>query len=577
MSQGNIRDDLTESMILKDIRILLSEYIPCDRNILEDIGNKLMSTRHEHGEFVTMLVDKFPESTTFTSESEINFVRVIDACSSEYIASEIKIQDPEDDVSIEQEETVGMYISHDGHVVYGAELFESCGNSTNHDGISIDKMCRVVTDLIYDSSLMMDTLLTHHQRRLMDCIYKGESRSRYKFVGILADSITPEFSDMDEYMDGEEFQNELEQLLDNLVASHRLEDGTILFLGDAGLIVVSKNWSQYESLVSFYALVRSAEIFVDGLYHRMSLLWDELSHVRKLIEQTASGDHSVITRAQNILTDASANFTIIQSIGAYLKRGFALLKEKWLREGEKIDSEAKSILHFEETFNRLLNRIKDTDIDLHSLSSEVEGLQTLLSTQIEQQMRRVYSALRDNTQSTSEVIRASERTGNVLNVIELILSGTIAFDIVLAITGEYSTEFHLFPESNPLVFFALAISLWTGIVIVLKKGMDWLESKVEKSHLVRVTLNQKCEVTALEQYLSSKEIISIDEEYQDDSEDVRVHYIMPSTSDEEIKVTLYYDRRNGIIHDLTIEASSANIADAKKNILEEIESCFMST
>ncbi|TXT57503.1 MAG: hypothetical protein BAJATHORv1_10205 [Candidatus Thorarchaeota archaeon] len=574
MSGGNIRDDLTESMILKDVRILLSEYIPCDRNILEDIGNKLMSTRHVHGEFVTMLVDKFPESTTFTSESEINFVRVIDAANSEYIASEIKIQDPDDDSSIEQEETVGMYISHDGHVVYGAEIFETCGEETNINGVSLDKISRVVVDLIYDSSLMMETLLTHHQRRLMDCIYKGESRSRYKFVGMLASSMAPNFDDITQYMDGEEYQNELEQLLDNLIITHRLNDGSLLLVGDAGLILVSENWSKYESLVSFYALVRSAEMFVDGLYHRMSLLWDELAQVRILIEKTASGDHSVITRAQNILTEASANFTIIQSIGSYLKRGFALLKEKWLSEREGVDEEAVSVLNFQNTFDRLMNRISDTDIDLQSLSSEVEGLQTLLSTQIEQQMRRVYSALRDNTQSTSEVIRASERTGNVLNVIELILSGTIAFDIVLAITGEYSTDFHLFPESNPILFFTLAVTLWTAIVIVLKKGMDWLESKVEKSHLVRVTLNQKCDVAAIEEYLANKEIISIDEEFQDDSEDVRVHYILPSKGEDDTKVTLHYDRRNGIINDLTIEANSEYIGIAKEKIIKDLQSCF---
>ncbi len=578
MNASTIKDELTESIQLKNVRVLLSEYIPCDRNILESIGKKIMSGRETQGEFVTMLMDEVPESTIFTSEKMCNSIRVIDSLPTEYITCEASIQDPTD-VEVEQKEQVGIYLSHDGHIIYGAHITEVDGKlDISKDGVSLDKLARIIIDLSYDTSLMMDTLLTQHQRRLMECVYKGTSSSRYKFVGILAENIEPHFDDPEDYMDDEEYQNELEQILDDLVFAHKNErDGSIILSGESGIMVTSKSCEKYESVVTYYSLLRGSEIFVNALFDRVSLLWDELADVRKLIDKTTEGDHTVITKAQNILTDASANFTIIKSIGGYLTRGFELIHEGWKDESTKIDAEILSVIDLESTLYRIVSRINDAEIDLKSLESEVEGLQTLLSTQIEQQMRRVYSALRDNTRSTTEVIRASERTGNVLDVIELILSGTIAFDIVFALTGEYVTEFALFPTENPVLFFTLAIGLWGVIVIALKKSMDWLESKVEKSHLTRITLNAKCSIEKLEAYIDQVETVSIDEELQKDRSAVRVTYHYKSPFIEgETKVTISYDRRNAIIQDVIIETSAMDVTLIKNGVIEKLrQTCLM--
>ncbi len=564
-----IRDKLSEAITLKNPRVLLGEFIPCDRNILEAIAQKVMASRELEGEFVTTLMDEFPDKTIFHSEPECNSIRIKNYVPSEYIACEASIQDPTD-VNIDQEELLGIYLNHEGHVVYGAEIIQV--DEADAGIVSLDKMARIVIDLATDTSLLLDTLLTHHQRRLVDCVFKGSSASRYKFVGIMAESITPFFDDPEEYKDDEIYQNEIEQILNNLVIVHRSEkDGTIFLVGDSGIIVVSPNWKDYETLVSFFSLIRSSEIFVDTLYHRMSLLWDELGGVRRLIDKTTEGNYSVITKAQNILAEASANFTIIKSVGGYLTRGFKLITKRWDDINSCIDQELCDIINLGESFHRLLKRIEDVHIDIESLSSEVEGLQTLLSTQIEQQMRRVYWALRDNTRSTSDMIRANERTGNVLDVIQLILSGTIAFDIVVTLTGEYVTDLALFPTENPFLFFGLAIVLWLVIVIVLKRGMDWLESKVEKSHMMRMTINSKCDIESLEAYLSGIEKVSVDEEFSNERESVRVHYLHPVEDNAaDVKVTLSYDRKNRFVQDVVVDTQAENIEKYRDEIMKAI-------
>ncbi|MHA1908549.1 MAG: hypothetical protein ACW98Y_14705 [Candidatus Thorarchaeota archaeon] len=573
MVQEHIKDELLESIKLGGVKLILSEFLPSDRNTLEAIGQKLMSKRTLHGEFVTMLMDEWPESTTFTSEKRCNSVRVLDSQGSEYIACEASMQDPDD--VVEQEEIIGMFMSHEGHVIYGCEMTHIGEDDLSDEPTaSLDHLARVITDLMNDSSLLMDTLLTHHQRAILDCIFKGTPNSRYKFLGLLATSIDPQEDDMDFYMDGEEHQNEMEQILDNMQLVHYIpKKDTRVFLGDGGMLIVSPSWKEYETLMTFYSLLRSAEIFVDGLFNRMSLLGDELTQVVDLLERTTEGDYTVITKAQNILTDATANYTILTSTEGYLHRGFAMIAKRWEQAADTVDQELRKKLGVDSGFTSIIERINDIELVLNSIKNEVEGLQTLLSTQIEQQMRRVYSALRDNTRSTSEVIRASERTGDVLNIIQLVLSGTIAFDIVLAITGEYITPYAAWAPDYPLLFFGSAIALWFMIVIGLKKSMDWMSGRVEKDHLVRHALNQVCDPADVERYLASKVITAIDEEIQEDRESIRTHFICEiPDSNSSAEVTLTYDRLNGVLQDIVIESQSGNFKEIERSVLRELQS-----
>jgi len=87
------------------------------------------------------------------------------------------MQDPDD--IVEQEEIIGMFLSHEGHVIYGCEMTKIGETDLSDEPTaSLDHIARVVTDLMNDSSLLMDTLLTHHQRGILDCIFKGTPNSR---------------------------------------------------------------------------------------------------------------------------------------------------------------------------------------------------------------------------------------------------------------------------------------------------------------------------------------------------------------------------------------------------------------
>ena len=305
----------------------------------------------------------------------------------------------------------------------------------------------------------------------------------------------------------------------------------------------------------------------------MSLLGDELTEVVRLIERTSEGDVTVITKAQNILTEATANYAILTSTEGYLHRGFGMIAKRWEQAVHTVDPKLSKMLEMDQGFTSLIQRINDIELVLNSIKNEVEGLQTLLSTQIEQQMRRVYAALRDNTRSTSEIIRANERTGDVLNIIQLVLSGTIAFDIVLAITGEYITPYAAMAADYPLLFFGSAIVLWFVIVFGLKKSMDWIGGRIKKDHLIRHALNQRCNPEDIERYLSTKTVTSIDEQIQEDREYIRAHFIFNETDGVDFaNVTLSYDRLNGLLQDIVIGSQGGNGEAIKRKIIKELQS-----
>ena len=156
--KSQIQDELLESIKLGGVRLVLSEYIPCDRNTLAAINQKLMSKRTMHGEFVTMLMDAWPESTTFTSEKRCNSVRIIHSLPSEYISCEASMQDPDD--TVEQEEVIGMHITHEGHMIYGCEITSIHDSpATDSPNASIDHLARIVADIMNDSSLLLRDIM----------------------------------------------------------------------------------------------------------------------------------------------------------------------------------------------------------------------------------------------------------------------------------------------------------------------------------------------------------------------------------------------------------------------------------
>ena len=95
------------------------------------------------------------------------------------------------------------------------------------------------------------------------------NREKYNFI--LADSIEPRLP-ADQYMDSEDNQMELQQIVGTLRSAHDLKNGEfLLVLGSTGMVLVGPKRTVIESTLIAYISLRSREMgmerFVNRLFH----------------------------------------------------------------------------------------------------------------------------------------------------------------------------------------------------------------------------------------------------------------------------------------------------------------------
>ena len=88
-----------------------------------------------------------------------------------------------------QIEHFGIHTRMDGTVVYGL-MIESVMDRIL-ENISLDNLARLLVDVHVDSSRMMESLLSNHQRDLLDMIFLGNTGNSPKVNVIIADRVVP--------------------------------------------------------------------------------------------------------------------------------------------------------------------------------------------------------------------------------------------------------------------------------------------------------------------------------------------------------------------------------------------------
>lgn len=154
-----------------------------------------------------------------------------------FINFEAEIHYPEDE-GIVQIENFGMHLNVDGTILYGIKI--EAIMERKKDSISLDHLSRLLVDVHQDSSQIMNDLLSHYQRDLLDMIFMGDKDQRGKFNMIIAEGIEP-FLPAEEYMDRQDNENELKQVIGDLHHVFDVGDDGVLMVGRDGLLVAGAN------------------------------------------------------------------------------------------------------------------------------------------------------------------------------------------------------------------------------------------------------------------------------------------------------------------------------------------------
>lgn len=545
-----IKDELTSYIFLKDLRILISEYIPFGTNHIIAFNEELDCQRNVKEGLMTSFIDTDLERATFEIKEELTKVRIDQYDPNDYVIFNASIIYAED---VEQQEEISVYVDAYGRVIYGTQLLEIDGDPK----MSIDKLTRVTADLTLDTSRMIYTMLSTYQRRLLDLVYFGTPEYRNKFTILMAKEIDPDKKGI-EFHDGEAYENELNQVLSHATHFHDLKNGDKFFYGLEGFILISKTPEKYEDLISILAFYSGFDIFQKNYFAKMFMLWDQVRDARYSIER-GDVDPNAINQAKNILTNVSAAVVLMNELLNFMRKSVENMNTEWTKLDKSIPEfkEIIQIIELEDFVNKALIRIDDAHLVVSGLTEEIGGINGLINSLTEKQMNRVNEALRDSIASLDEVTRGTERTGVALNVLEVVLSGSIAFDVLAVLwlnqplvdlLGVYA-----WTAISLAAFFAVGFGLWYG--------MKWLEKKSEPNLRVKISINKPSKEN-YKAFIAKQEIVTRETQILDSNFIESFQWEEDDTKwlGNEIRLKLRVDTTNGFILDAVV-----NI-DKPKNI-----------
>jgi WD repeat-containing protein 35 len=573
-----VRDKLEELIFLKKPTVIISEWMPWGNNQIAALNRKLGSMERLKSTLMTALVDEFPEQSIFESDPIHSDVVVKDFELTQYVEFRCKVDYPEA-AGIEQVEEFAAHIHEQGLVVFALDLKEVEGRK---GVVSVDHLTRVNTDLLMDSSQIMETLLAHSQLRMMDVMFRGKSQNRGKFVLVVSEGITPRKGKASSYADQEDYQNELEQVVGTLEVAETVSDNSLIFIGDLGVIVVTKNFSKYEEVLGLYALVRSLDMFMNQYFSRLWLGWDDSLQIRQMFLHKADRDPTMVAHAKTALSKVGADAVVLEALMNFLKESIDYTKEQITRILKKTDAKQKEFarkLHLQKFFDRVENRIDDAEKVVAGLKREVEGLQGLVTTLGEKQMKKVFDTLQDSSRATEEMLASSERGTVALNIIEIILAGTIAFDII-EVSNTIGFLEAIFPPgfglAGTIMILGATFAIWVTIAIGLYRFMAYLTGKHEPLFSMQLRLEAACHVDRVDKYLSTKDITTLITKQDGVAEATKVSWDEDDKSKwlgEKPKISIVYDGLNGYILTVIAEFANPNIdrEALRRILLKEIQ------
>ena len=570
--QDNIKDTLEELIYLSNVKVLISEWLPFGSNHMAALNYKLGSNDRVQSAKFTQELDNAPDGTTIRIPESLTLVKVRDYSLASYVDFEAFIYLPEDPEIIQVEE-FAVHIAATGYVRYGLEILAI--NNRDHDKISLDHLPRVLVDVLQDSTSIMETLLTNYQKNLIELVFQGKARYRDKYFFVIASDIRcfehkegeATAAELMRILSQNNYQDELNQVTEEVKETALFPDGTVLIVGSHGSILVTRTPEHYELLVSDFLFAMDLELFLNNFFVRLFTMNDELKDIENLIKNCET-DPNAIATVQQMLSRISSDTILMAEVRSYLDEAVASFAQRLQRQYQNYGEHMQEAIH---TFN-IAEMVKGLDVRIRDLKKVINGTQECLQgltrvTEVisERQMRRIQEALSHNTRSLEDITKTNERSGMSLRILEIILAGSLAFNIMDQFTGEWS------PSQNsilrpylqklfdiPGAWLLCSLLLWGGFAVGLFLLMRWLESFHAKAIATRIKLDMPCNIQALMHYLAGKEIVTRDADIFNIGNFIKVCWEEQNPElwmGNRPKMELVYDEKNGFVLSALVEVN----------------------
>jgi len=566
---ANIRDELDEVITLNSVSIIVAEYIPFGANNIVAMNDSLGSTERVQGGFYTALVDDDAAGTQLDMAPGLTSVNILDYSLTNHINFEADIHFPEAP-GIVQVETFGCSMTAEGTCFYGMQI-EAVLDRIK-DNISLDHLARLLVDVHMDSSKIVDSVISAYQRELLELIFMGDAESRDKVNLIIANEITPHLT-AEEYMDKGEYENELKQVIGDTRAAFDISEHDTLVFGAYGVLVAGPNSRHHEPLLAAYLQFVSMDLFVRNYFARMFIISDAMKTTQHKIEESEKDPNS-IHKIRAMIAKISKEIILMEEILAYLAEALDTV----FVPPEPPEQAGRALyerLQIQELKGQVMRRVKDLAKNMNGAIHDLEVLRETSQIVSETRMFNLNEAVVYNTRNLCTLHDSNERMSSSLEIMQVVLSGSLAFDILDRITGDWTvvnTEWmRNFVEpmlrNTPAMWFLLNILFWFLLGSMLIKFMHYLNYRAQGVITLRMKMMKKINVENLSKYLHTKQISKEDRDYEKVTDVVHVTFEADDKRDwgnARPVISLEYEELNGYMLTMTL---AYNRRVATKNLV----------
>ena len=215
---------------------------------------------------------------------------------------------------------------------------------------------------------------------------------------------------------------------------------------------------------------------------------------------------------RELLADASSDVILLGEIQSYLHESmanFEVPSAPTTTSGRRLFE----ILNIEASLHRLVRRVVDMRKNVDGAEGEVSALRNQADVVSEASEYRVAESVRTNTKNLEDLFRANERASASLEIMQVVLAGSLAFDIIdrshtlyLSIGPDLGWANDWFEPvyNTPFAIFLINMAFWAALGTYLMRLMRKIGDEAGGVLSIRYRINQRVNLEAMVRYLQNR-------------------------------------------------------------------------
>jgi len=355
-------------------------------------------------------------------------------------------------------------------------------------------------------------------------VQSSMTQAQYAFnmyTAFLCESVTPSGPVEQVLLDGEDAENDIAQIVGRVSDAADLPGGGVIISGEKGVIVSGPAGRKFEQLIVAHCSVMARRIFVSSFFHRLFEMEAEIDSISLMIH-THIGKPSNLAEIRRRVMEACKQASLLDSL---LTQAMATSGGEHL-PGVAPETEAKgrddpayavmlATLHTHDYREELITRLEDLKSLLKCARLGLDSLHDNTNVISELQMFKLQESLQSNTRNLESLFRSNESASSSLQIMQLVLGGTLAFSMMDRVTGEWTvmdTSWgQMFYETYiepPGVWFCLSLLAFTVIVTGLHFTMRLMLKQASADMNVRYSLHVRISIAKMREILNERTLFS---------------------------------------------------------------------